>query len=119
MNQLVTPSALGILTCLSLRAWRSSRKLISSASNPAARACFTELVELEKKVRRPRMILSGCKPTETDFFSPEASLSHEPTLREPTDMRNRFEGLFGLVLDTLGKDPLSGHLFLVADKTRP
>ncbi len=37
---------------------------------------------------------------------------------EPTDMRKSFEGLYGLVRDTLGKDPLSGHLFLFANKTR-
>ncbi len=33
-------------------------------------------------------------------------------------MRKSFGGLFGLVRDTMGKDPLRGHLFLVADKTR-
>jgi len=37
---------------------------------------------------------------------------------EPTDMRKSFEGLYGLVRDTMGKDPLSGHLFLFANKTR-
>ena len=33
-------------------------------------------------------------------------------------MRKSFEGLYGLVRDTMGKDPLSGHLFLFANKTR-
>lgn len=28
-------------------------------------------------------------------------------------MRKGFEGLYGLVRDELGRDPLSGHLFLV------
>ncbi len=37
---------------------------------------------------------------------------------EPTDMRKSFEGLYGLVRDTMSKDPLSGHLFLFANKTR-
>ena len=36
----------------------------------------------------------------------------------PTDMRKGFDGLFGLVRDRLGEDPLSGHLFLFANRTR-
>jgi transposase len=35
-----------------------------------------------------------------------------------TDMRKGFDGLFGLVRDTLGEDPLSGHLFLFANRDR-
>jgi len=35
-----------------------------------------------------------------------------------TDMRKGFEGLYGLVRDTLGGDPLSGHLFLFANRAR-
>ena len=35
-----------------------------------------------------------------------------------TDMRKGFEGLFGLVRDELAQDPLSGHLFLFANRTR-
>jgi transposase len=35
-----------------------------------------------------------------------------------SDMRKGFEGLHGLVRDELGRDPLSGHLFLFANKTR-
>ena len=31
---------------------------------------------------------------------------------EPTDMRRGFDGLFALVRDFLGEDPLSGHLFV-------
>ena len=31
---------------------------------------------------------------------------------EAVDMRKGFEGLYGLVRDQLGADPLSGHLFL-------
>ena len=32
-----------------------------------------------------------------------------------TDMRKGFEGLYGLVRERLGVDPLSGHLFLFAN----
>lgn len=35
-----------------------------------------------------------------------------------TDMRVGFDGLFGLVRDTLGEDPLSGHLFVFANRSR-
>jgi transposase len=37
---------------------------------------------------------------------------------EAVDMRKGFEGLFGLVRDQLGYDPLSGHLFLFTNRTR-
>jgi transposase len=37
---------------------------------------------------------------------------------EPVDMRKGFEGLHGLVRDHLGEDPLSGHLFLFANRAR-
>jgi transposase len=37
---------------------------------------------------------------------------------EGVDMRKGFEGLYGLVRDQLGADPLSGHLFLFTNKTR-
>jgi transposase len=37
---------------------------------------------------------------------------------EAVDMRKGFEGLFGLVRDQLGADPLSGHLFLFSNRTR-
>jgi transposase len=37
---------------------------------------------------------------------------------DPVDMRKGFEGLFGLVRDHLGHDPLSGHLFLFTNRTR-
>jgi transposase len=33
------------------------------------------------------------------------------------DMRKGFEGLFGLVRDQLGHDPLSGHLFLFTNRS--
>ena len=36
---------------------------------------------------------------------------------EAVDMRKGFEGLYGLVRDHLGQDPLSGHLFLFTNKT--
>jgi transposase len=36
---------------------------------------------------------------------------------EPVDMRKSFEGLFGLVRDCLGQDPLSGHLFLFTNRS--
>ena len=36
---------------------------------------------------------------------------------EPVDMRKGFEGLYGLVRDHLGHDPLSGHLFLFTNRT--
>ena len=35
-----------------------------------------------------------------------------------TDMRKGFDGLYGLVRDILGEDPLSGHLFLFANGSR-
>lgn len=37
---------------------------------------------------------------------------------EAVDMRKGFEGLYGLVRDQLGQDPLSGHLFLFSNRTR-
>ena len=37
---------------------------------------------------------------------------------EAVDMRKGFEGLYGLVRDQLGADPLSGHVFLFTNKTR-
>lgn len=37
---------------------------------------------------------------------------------EAVDMRKGFEGLFGLVRDRLGEDPLSGHLFLFTNRMR-
>lgn len=37
---------------------------------------------------------------------------------EPVDMRRGFDGLFGLVRDYLGQDPLSGHLFLFSNRNR-
>jgi transposase len=37
---------------------------------------------------------------------------------EAVDMRKGFEGLYGMVRDQLGHDPLSGHLFLFTNKTR-
>ena len=38
--------------------------------------------------------------------------------REPADMRKGFEGLYGLMRDALGHDPLSGHLFLFTNRSR-
>jgi transposase len=35
---------------------------------------------------------------------------------EAIDMRKGFEGLYGLVRDHLGEDPLSGHLFLFTNR---
>jgi transposase len=37
---------------------------------------------------------------------------------EAVDMRKGFEGLYGLVRDQLGADPLSGHLFLFSNRAR-
>ena len=37
---------------------------------------------------------------------------------EAVDMRKGFEGLYGLVRDHLGQDPLSGHLFLFTNRDR-
>ena len=37
---------------------------------------------------------------------------------EAVDMRKGFEGLYGLVRDQLGGDPLGGHLFLFSNRTR-
>jgi transposase len=35
-----------------------------------------------------------------------------------TDMRKNFEGLYGIVRDQLGCDPMSGYLFLFANQKR-
>jgi len=35
-----------------------------------------------------------------------------------TDMRKGYDGLYGLVVSQLGEDPLSGHLFLFANRDR-
>lgn len=37
---------------------------------------------------------------------------------EAIDLRKGFEGLYGLVRDHLGHDPLSGHLFLFINRGR-
>ena len=37
---------------------------------------------------------------------------------ESVDMRKGFDGLYGLVRDRLGQDPLSGHLFLFSNRGR-
>jgi len=37
---------------------------------------------------------------------------------EGVDMRKGFDGLYGLVRDRLGHDPLSGHLFLFSNAQR-
>jgi len=37
---------------------------------------------------------------------------------EAVDMGKGFDGLYGLVCDQLGADPLSGHLFLFSNRTR-
>jgi transposase len=37
---------------------------------------------------------------------------------EPIDLRKGFDGLYGLVRDQLGHDPLSGHLFLFINSSR-
>jgi len=37
---------------------------------------------------------------------------------ETVDKRKGFEGLYGLVRDQLGQDPLSGHLFLFSNRSR-
>jgi transposase len=36
----------------------------------------------------------------------------------PIDMRKGFDGLYGLVRDHLGQDPMSGHLFLFTNRSR-
>src|SRR5437764_12352081 len=35
-----------------------------------------------------------------------------------TDLRKGFEGLYGLVRDALGLEPLTGHLFLFSNRER-
>ena len=35
---------------------------------------------------------------------------------EAVDMRKGFDGLYGLVRDQLGQDPLSGHVFLFSNR---
>lgn len=37
---------------------------------------------------------------------------------EAVDLRKGFDGLYGLVRDQLGQDPLSGYLFLFSNRTR-
>ena len=37
---------------------------------------------------------------------------------EGVDMRKGFDGLYGLMRDYLGQDPLSGHLFLFSNRAR-
>lgn len=37
---------------------------------------------------------------------------------ESVDMRKGFDGLYGVVRDRLGHDPLSGHLFLFSNRDR-
>lgn len=37
---------------------------------------------------------------------------------EPTDLRKGYDGLFGLVKTGLGRDPLSGDMFLFVSKRR-
>jgi transposase len=39
-------------------------------------------------------------------------------LGEPVDMRKGFDGLFGLVSSRLGRDPLSGDLYLFTSRDR-
>lgn len=39
-------------------------------------------------------------------------------LAEPVDMRKGFDGLHAIVVSRLGQDPLSGDLFLFANRTR-
>ena len=36
----------------------------------------------------------------------------------PVDMREIFDGLFGIVREKFQQDPLSGHLFLFVNKRR-
>ena len=36
---------------------------------------------------------------------------------EAVDMRKGFDGLYGMVRDRLGEDPLSGHLFLFTNRS--
>jgi transposase len=38
--------------------------------------------------------------------------------REPTDMRKGFDGLYGLVVQHLGRDPLSGDMYLFVARDR-
>lgn len=38
--------------------------------------------------------------------------------REPTDMRKSFDGLCGLVTSSLGRDPLSGEVFVFVNRRR-
>ena len=37
---------------------------------------------------------------------------------EAVDMRKGFDGLYGMVRDHLGQDPLSGHLYLFTNRDR-
>lgn len=46
-------------------------------------------------------------------FSPATKIYLAP---EPVDLRRGFDGLFGLVRDQLGLNPLSGYLFLFTNR---
>jgi len=37
---------------------------------------------------------------------------------EPTDMRKSFDGLSGLIRDSLGRNPLNGEVFMFINKRR-
>jgi hypothetical protein len=51
------------------------------------------------------------------MFSLSASLSYF-LYRNPVDIRNSFDGLSGLIQNELGRDPLSGEVFIFINKRR-
>lgn len=51
------------------------------------------------------------------MFSLSSALSYF-LYRNPVDIRNSFDGLSGLVQNELGRDPLSGEVFIFINKRR-
>ena len=51
------------------------------------------------------------------MFSLSSALSYF-LYRNPTDMRNSFDGLCGLIQTELGRDPLSGEVFIFINRRK-
>ena len=79
---------------------------------------------LEEKLRQQRIRMLGPQSETLSNLQLELLADEEPSATsdevaaEAVDMRKGFEGLYGLVRDHLGQEPLSGHLFLFTNRTR-
>jgi len=49
---------------------------------------------------------------------PPAALTRIFVARDPVDMRKGFDGLTGVVIETIDEDPQSGYLFLFFNRSR-